>query len=453
MSPRRLVYAVVALVALTGSQAAAQFSTDARTIGMAGVHMRRAQGLDRYNPAYRAVPDQATPDGVSQSAKLTLPIPLGLIPFLQEHPIGGWDDDPLFDTDSPSFNPFALLDIVLHPPIFLQIKKVPPPVNDVEFTIGKNELIVDLGATQRMIPADQFGTGVTGRPVDFGFGVKGVRAGVHAWMRYEVDAELGDELRAFLKEATPAQNNTRYNMLMEATAQSGWAPYIGWAGRVAGTQDRGIFVGGALRYMFGVVYGTSAVDAGFTTGDTIFTTNNPVAPDFTANSAYSPWDHKMGTGVGGDVGIAVVNGPLEFGIGVTDIGAKITWKETRVETTVYDTATDRFETTLYGTALETETELPLGYLANLTYTTGDVQLGLNITNNGRRTSLSIGAEKRFGPVALRGGIARDQRKRLQFGWGAGLRLGPIGLDAGFFTYSSTLSDARGISMATSFSIY
>ncbi len=444
---------MAALFALAGTQAAAQFSTDARTIGMAGVHMRRAQGLDRYNPAYRAVPDQATPDGVSQNAKLTLPIPLGLIPFLQEHPIGGWDDDPLFNPDSPSFNPFELLDIVLHPPIFLQIKKVPPHVNDVEFTIGKNEFIVDLGATQRMIPADQFGTGVTGRPFDIGAGFKGVRFGVHGWMRYEVDAELGDTLRAFLKEAMPAQSNTRYNMLMEATAQTGWAPYIGWAGRVAGTEDRGVFVGGAIRYMLGLVYGTSAVDAGFTTGDTIFATNNGLAPDFTAASAYSPWGHQMGTGVGGDVGIAVVNGPLEFGIGVTDIGAKITWKETRVETTVYDTVTDRFETTLAGTDLDTETELPIGYLANLTYTTGDVQLGLNVTNNGRRTTLSMGAEKRFGFLALRGGIARDQRKRLQFGWGAGVRLGPIGLDAGFFTYSSTLSDARGISMATSFSIY
>ena len=452
MSHRWTSYALAALLALAGTQAAAQFSTDARTLGMAGVHLRRAQGLDRYNPAYRAVPDQDV-DGVSQNAKLTLPIPLGLIPFLEEHPIGGWPDDPLFDPNAEAFNPFELLDIVLHPPIFLEIKKVPPHQNDIEFTIGKNELIIDLGATQAMIPADAFGTGTTGRPFDIGGGFKGVRFGVHGWMRYDVDAELGDTLRAFLKEAMPAQTNTRYNVLMNMTAQTGFAPYVGWAGRVAGTQSQGLFVGGAVRMLYGIVYGTSAVDAGFTTGDTIFATNNGLAPDVLANSAYSPWGHKMGTGFSGDVGIAVVNGPLEFGIGVTDIGAKITWKETRVEQTVYDTVTDRFETTLAGIDLDTETELPIGYLANMTYTTGDVALGVNVQNNGRRTTLSIGAEKRFGPIALRGGISRDQRKRLQFGWGAGLRMGPIGLDAGFFTHSSVLSDARGITMATSFSIY
>jgi hypothetical protein len=444
---------VAALLALTATQASAQFSTDARTLGMAGVHMRRTQGLDRYNPAYRSVPDQATPDGVSQAAKLTLPIPFGLIPFLEEHPIGGWADDPLFDPTSPQFNPFELLDIILHPPLFVEIKEVPRPVNDIEFTIGKNELIIDLGATQGMIPADQFGVGTTGRPFDLGAGFKGVRVGVHGWMRYEVIAELGDTLLGFLKEGQPALPNTRYNLLADMTAQTGFAPYVGWSGRVAGDSGRGLFMGAALRYYVGVVYGTSLVNAGFTTGDTIFSTVNGLAPDLTANSAYSPWGNALGTGWGGDVGFVIVNGPLELGVGVTDIGAKITWRETRVERTVYDTVTDAFQTTLQGAGLETQTDLPLGLLANLTYTTGDVALGVNVQDNGRRTVLSIGAEKRFSVLALRGGITRDQRKRLQFGWGAGLRLGPIGLDVGFFTHSSQLSDARGITMATSFSIY
>jgi hypothetical protein len=326
-------------------------------------------------------------------------------------------------------------------------------VNNVEFTIGKNELIADLGATQGLVPADQFGVATTARLIDVGFNRVGVRAGVMTWMRYEVAGELGDTLLAFLKEAMPAQTNTRYNLLAGIQAQTGFSPYVGWSGRVAGEDTRGLFVGGTVRYLFGVAYGRSDVDAGFTTSDTIFSTSSGLAADITANSAYSSWGNSLGTGIGADVGIVLVNGPLELGLGVADIGATITWKDTRVEQTVYNTTTDEFQTTLLGRGVETKTELPLAYLANLTYTTGDVTMGANLQNTGHRTSLSIGAETMFGPIAVRGGVTRDQRKRLQFGWGAGVRFGALELDVGFFTHGSSLSDERGITMATSFSVY
>jgi hypothetical protein len=120
---------------------------------------------------------------------------------------------------------------------------------------------------------------------------------------------------------------------------------------------------------------------------------------------------------------------------------------------VYDTLTDGFVTTLIDPVTETKTKLPLGFLANVTYTVGDVAFGANVQNTGKRTSLHVGAEKRFGPLALRGGVARDQRKKMQFGWGGGVRLGPVGLDLGFWTHSTALSDERGITMATSLSLY
>jgi len=450
--PERLsLCAVAVLLVVVCPSAWGQFSTDARTVGMGGLHLRRGSGLERYNPAYRGVPDRDP--SARTEPKTTVPIPLGMIDFLKDHPIGDWGNDPLFDFTSPSFNPIATLDVILHPPLFIEVKKISPLVNNVEFTIGKNELIVDLGATQRVIPADQFGMASTGRLADFGFGLKGARIGLMGWTRYEVGLELGDTLLAFLKQAVPAQSNTRYNMLGDITAQSGVSPYVGWAGRLAGTEDRGLFVGATVRYYMGLAYGRSRIDAGFTTGDTLFSTVNPLAPDVTANSAYSRWGNAMGTGFGGDVGFVIVTGPLELGLGVTDVGAELTWKETRIERTVYDTVADAFQTTLISPSAETKTSLPLGYLANVTYTVGDVAFGANVQNTGHRTSLHVGAEKRFGPLAVRGGVARDQRKKLQFGWGGGVRFGPVGLDVGFWTHSTALSDQRGVTMATSLSLY
>ena len=452
MSNRVTFWTVTLLFVAMGRDAAGQFSTDARTVGMGGLHLSRGSGLDRYNPAYRGMPPRSSAPG-SREAKLTIPIPLGLIDFFKEHPIGDFGSDPLFDPKNPSFNPLQTLDVILRPPLFLEVKKIEPVENNWEFTIGKNELIVDLGATQRAIPADAIGIASTGRLMDLGAGFKGVRVGVTGWMRYEVNVEAGDTLLAFLKEAMPAQSNTRYNMLGDVTAQSGISPYLGWAGRIAGEEDRGIFVGGTLRYYMGAAYGTSAIDAGFTTADTIFSSANPVAPDLTANTSYSRWGNNMGTGIGGDVGFVLVSGPLELGVGFTDIGATMTWKETRVERTVYDTATDAFATTLVNAQTETKTKLPMGHLLNVTYTVGDVAFGANVQTVGRRSSLHVGAEKRFGPMALRGGIARDQRKNLQFGFGGGVRFGPVGLDVGFWTHGTALSDQRGITMATSMSIY
>ena len=48
---------------------------------------------------------------------------------------------------------------------------------------------------------------------------------------------------------------------------------------------------------------------------------------------------------------------------------------------------------------------------------------------------------------------RDQRKLIEFGWGGGVRLGPVELNVGFWTHSNSLSNERGITMATSLSVY
>jgi hypothetical protein len=67
--------------------------------------------------------------------------------------------------------------------------------------------------------------------------------------------------------------------------------------------------------------------------------------------------------------------------------------------------------------------------------------------------IHVGAEQRWGPFAARAGVARDQRKKIQFGFGGGLRMGAFGLDLGIWTHSPSLSDKRAMTMATSISVY
>lgn len=442
----------LAALAVCGAAAApAQgLLTDARRIGMGGLALDRSGSLRRYNAAYRAVPPRT---GQGGQPKVTIPIPLGLIQFFKDHPISQLGDDPTFNPDSPQFNPVELLNTVLNPPLFYEVKKAPTPTNDVIFTVGIDSLVVDLGAASKLVPEDRFGIGGLSRPLDLGVGIKGVRVSVTGWLHNEVGFQLGDTLLAFLRDAQPAQDSTTYNVLGDALLQGGFAPTLGYAGRIAGDSSTGLYVGAALHYYLGVAHARVAGDGGFVTGDTIFAGPNPVTPDVHVLTQYSKAGNSLGHGVGGDIGIAFVSGPIELGVGVNDIGATLTWSDTRQDSLVYDQAGDSIYTKLVANHVETKTELPVSYIANIAYTVGNTTLGANVLNGGRGTTVHIGGEQRIGVLAVRGGLARDQRKRIEFGWGGGVRLGPVELNVGFWTHTNSLSNERGITMATSLSIY
>jgi hypothetical protein len=437
-----LVVACTAGWLLAGATSArAQLSFDARRTGMAGVSLSRDGALGRFNPAYGAVPARE-----GRSAKFTIPIPLGLIQVLK--------DSTAFDFDSSYFNPIALANYILHPPIFLEIKKAPTPTNDVEITIGRNALLVDLGSAAQLVPTDRFGFGGASRPMDLGLTFKGVHVGVLAWEDHEVGFQLGDSLLRFLRQQDSARTNTTYASAGDAIIQGGFAPTLGYAGRVWGDTTRGIYVGAAVRYYLGVAYGSVDGIAGFATGDTLFAGSNPVAPTVDALVRYSKAGNSLGHGVGGDIGFVYVSGPVEVGLGVNDIGATLTWKDTRVERDTFDTVNNDLATTLVANHVSSKTKLPITYVANASLELGtNTTAGAMILNNGRGTSIQLGVEQRVGPLAVRGGVARDQRKRVQLGLGTGLRFGAFSLDVGFATHSGSLSNVRGITMASSLSIY
>lgn len=421
--------------------ARAQLSFDARRTGMAGVSLGRDGALARFNPAYAAVPARS-----GRNAKVTIPLPLGLFQVLK--------DSTAFDFDSSYFNPIALANYILHPPLFYEIKKVPTPTNDVEFTIGRDSLIVDLGKAAQLVPTDRFGFGGTSRLADLGFTIKGVHIGALVWEEHDVGFQLGDTLLRFLRQADPARINTTYSSAGDGVAQAGLAPTLGYAGRVWGDSSRGIYLGAALHYYLGATYAGVVGTAGIVTGDTLFAGSNPLTPTVDAVVSYVKPGRKIGHGFGSDVGIVYVTGPVEVGVGVNDIGATLTWPDTRVERDTFDTAGNNFASSLVDNHARTKTKLPVTYVANASLELGtNTTAGAVVLNNGRGTSIQIGVEQRVGPLAVRGGVARDQRKRVQLGVGAGLRFGAFGLDVGFATHSSSLSSARGITMATSISIY
>ena len=260
--------ALLVLAPLLPRQASAQFSFDARRYGMGGVSLSRDGNVRRYNPAYRAVKNKSH---VAGAPKFSIPVPIGLIDFFKQHPINQLGHDPMFSPESAAFNPAALLNVIFNPPIFYEVKKAPLPTNDVAFTIGKNQLIIDLGATKVLIPEQEFGLGSTSRLLDVGAGFAGFRVGVMGFLQYDAGFTLDSTLRHFLVSDSTALPNTAYFVNVDGTAQAGFAPTVSYAGRVlrgAGGDDSddGLYLGGALHYYLGATYGRAIGPAGFTTG-------------------------------------------------------------------------------------------------------------------------------------------------------------------------------------------
>ena len=454
-----IVPALLALTLVVPRPVHAQFSLDARRIGMAGVSLGRDGSARRYNPAYRAVKNRS--GGGPGQPKVTIPIPLGLITFFQDHPPTHWGSDPMFNPDDSAFNPVELMNLVLNPPLFYELKRAPTPTNDIEFTIGKNQLIMNLGQSRVLIPEQKFGLGMNGRLLDLGYGVGGVHFGVMGFMNYEIEFALDTALRRVLRDTVPVQPDSTYRILTDAVVQTGFMPTVSFAQRLThGTgavgadstesADDGLYIGGAVHYYLGATYARGVGPAGFTVGNPIFGAAPGVLLDARAQTSNKPF----GKGVGGDVGVAWISGPFEVGFGINDLGAELTWSDTKIQRIQYDAVGDSISVSTTANHVETKTKLPVSYLANAAIRMGTgTTVGGDVFNAGRHTVIHVGVEQRWSLFALRGGVARDQRKKMQFGFGAGVRLGAFGLDVGVFTHSSTLSETRAMTLATSISVY
>ena len=396
----------------------------------------------RYNAAYRVVPNRV---GGLRAPKATIPLPLGVIQLI--------NDSSVWDTDSSYWNPLSVINYILHPPLYLEIKRPPVPTNDVEFFIGRNELIVDLGETQQLVP-ESYEIGGSARLFNVGVDVGPVNIGAMSWVHNEINVRLDDNLRGFLKEAVPAAPNTTYGLDFSGIVQTGFAPQVGYAGRVLGDSTSALYLGATARYYYGLGYAQSRDSLSFTTGDTIFAGSNPVAERFkgTVHLA-SPFD-GAGSGFGMDLGAVYVRGPLEIGFAVNDIGAQITWAHTDIDSLRWDATNDELIDSTLATDVESTTKLPVTTLWTVVYGLTDRTLlrgGMLI--NQRGAIFSAGVEQQLGVFRLRGALARDQRKMVQFAWGGGVRLGPVGLDVGFLTHSRYISEERGITMTTALLIF
>ncbi|HKW51515.1 MAG TPA: hypothetical protein VJQ53_07255, partial [Candidatus Eisenbacteria bacterium] len=90
------------------------------------------------NIAFRAVPKGA--------GRGSIPLPLGLIQYLGNHPT--------FDPNDPAFNVFSILDLAANPPMTLSLSDPGSVSSDVSIFVAQDSLVVDLADVRKAIPKE-----------------------------------------------------------------------------------------------------------------------------------------------------------------------------------------------------------------------------------------------------------------------------------------------------------
>ncbi|HZI88954.1 MAG TPA: DUF5723 family protein, partial [Candidatus Polarisedimenticolia bacterium] len=315
---------------------------NARRLGMGGVLTSDVGDHTGSNIAFRAVPKGAGGSG-------SIPLPIGLIQYFSDHPT--------YDSDDSTFNIYEIANVLLNPPLTIQLVKPDEVSGDISVFVAQDSLRVDLADVKNVIPENSMKQGgvyhIGGIGKSFGRAFFQVGPLVH--IRNELT--LSDELRDALRDAVPFTGNTRYGLMDEGRAQAAVSFQAGYAFRALHQASEGekdlndprrngataLYLGAAPKYLLGVAYADARSTGGVTTGDTLFASSNPVTIDEETLTHTSEPGDGMGTGFGSDVGAVLYFRNFELGVGLNDFGSQIKWK-TRVRRHVYDDATNEFTT-------------------------------------------------------------------------------------------------------------
>ena len=438
----RALAAVTLLLCCWAGAASAQ-SLNARRTAMGGVLLPGGgSGSAAVNVAYQAVPPPA-------GSRFDLPLPIGLLPLI--------NDPPVFDAKDPDFNVYDLANKLYNPPWNLQLVEPQTPSSDIVISLGRNYLALQLGDVANVFPehGSKFG-GVAHFPA-VGLGVRSFFANVTALTHVQNDLNLNEPLLASLRKGEPFRTQTTYALTDDALGQAAGALQLGWAGALSrarqakGAHDRsGFYAGARAKLLRGLAYGESRNNAGFTTGDTLFS-SSPVEIDYqgftrTAMPANGGW------GQGFDAGVVWIAKGFEVGVGANDLGSRLRWK-VEESTMQRDSVTGDVKSTVIAQGVDFTSELPATYMVTAQRRFGGLLVAADAQRGLFDTTVHLGAEQWVGPIALRAGGSLDGEQQVQYAGGVGFKVWRIGADAGVATNSRNLSHERGVELCVGLALY
>lgn len=433
----RALLSVLAVVSMA-ARPAHGFTTDARRLAMGGVLAPGGGDLAAANVAYQSVP--ARRDGRG----MVIPVPLGLVQLASNMPT--------FDPESPDFDVLRIADVALNPPFFLELRQPSPLDGDIAIGIARNELSIDFADAREVLPKEPVRVGnLWSRPL-FGLGLLGARTYVAPLFEVEGHVILDDALFGVLAQGQPLLPNSRYQLDADAETMAGASFNAGWSGGGwGGTNGDGLYAGAYGKYLLGFGFARADTRFGLATADTIFGDTDPLDVNYEGTTRVSRFG-RFGNGIGFDTGVAYRHGGWDVGLGLRDLAAMLRWGRTEVEHSWLDEASGEMVTETLADGEPYTQHLPTQTSLNVSWTGRRTLLAADLVTSRWGTNVHLGAERRLGRMALRGGVLTDDRSELQAAWGAGVAVSRVWLDVGFQTHALAVTGERGITLGTSIAL-
>jgi hypothetical protein len=430
---------------------------DARRLGMGGVTTSDNGSSATANCAFRAVPERMTWGSI--------PLPIGVIQYL--------NDPIVWDPKDPEFNAFSIASFITSPPVGWVLNKPREVSSDITITIARDSLVTDLGDVRRAIPKDELQFDGVYHLLGVGKRFHSVFVQINPLLEVKNSFDMSGELRGALRDARPFLHNTRYGLTDHAITQGAIAYQVGLAFRALHTAVPGedanpdprrngttaFYVGVAPKYLMGLGFGEVYSTAGITTGDTLFGDNSPVTIDANGSSRYAAVGlgggaGGLGHGFGIDVGTVFYRKNYEVGVGLSDLGDQIHYK-TNVDQLNYDYTTDTYDTNAKNSGIGFTSYIPATLTVNVAKRSPNLTIAADmVAGNNPHVRYHVGAERWFGPLAVRAGVFRDPAGEWQGSIGSGYRIiHSLGLDAAIATHTDGSTEDRVAELVTSLTIY
>ena len=434
----RMIVSVTLIVTMITAASAHAFATDARRLGMGNVQVIGSGELSSRNIAFQSMP------GRNNSFGFVIPLPLGLVQLAT--------DFPTLDPEDPDFSVTRLANLALNPPFFMELSHPSELDGDISIFVARNEFSILFEDAERLLPQRPIEMGTVYSVPLFGLGMQGVHTSVGPMIFVEGNVGFDDAFYGVLARGESLLPNSEYSVSASGETMNGSVLSFGYSKPIfADDRGNGLYAGAAFKYLLGFWMGKADTRFSMATSDTIFGSSDPLDVGYEARMRYSSFG-SIGNGIGLDVGAGYRLGAVDFGIGLRDLGSQVHWGSTTLERATLDEQTNEVVTQTLETNSSYVQKIPMQSTFNVAWTGRSTLVSADLTTSRLNSSLHFGAERRLGPLAVRGGLHTDVNAEVQYSWGAGVGVSHLWFDLGFQTHNRTFTGERGLIMGSSIAI-
>ncbi len=405
------VMVVVTFMAGARTASAQAYNTDARKLGMGG--------------AGSATPNVAFGMVAPADAYGVIPIPIGLFQV--------FSNLDTFNPSSDEFNPVLALELASSPLNYTFGRLEVEPVDIFVTDLVNGDLNRDLSTYRVFVLESQSAQGLAsgGWGKTFKFAKRdngafqGFYIGAGPYLSFDTQLDVDPKLTQILGSETPVYfPNDSLKVLNASAVQLALSITFGYRARFAFPGESvtppaapaapaggpapeppsrdGIYVAANYRYLRGFHYLEPDTTVRFDTNAQGLVVLNPT----TTPLVIEDLEASTGRGRAVDVGMEVVRGPWQAGVGVSGIGNKIDWSDlTRKRFTLNSlfAGGDFVDQEIPTVSTNVPVKLPVVTTGNFGYDGGDWAFSTDATHGYNGNSFHGGVERRLGSFALRGG--------------------------------------------------